>query len=323
MRQKPQMPWLPPKGFDQLTLESYQRGLWEDLGNGLISKTVKAKVTEVILQSNGEPDDDGLVRLSVETTNAGNHPRIHYAEDDIVSESSPVLKDNKLDTKALKVQFLAIDPTGKNMTGPAVTWANKLVLRTDFDEGKRVVTLKVAPRIAEDSIKYTIDGSEPRNGTLYAAPIPIGKEAVTIHVFAEVQGIEAKREFKFSKAGSDEIPIKRDKPADLIAPKQKQLDNAGKVYEGIRLAKEKKITFEQVMLMIGSAPQAINLALGEITITAEYLEKTLTHLQELLPSNAPVILKFKRLHAPTGFDLEQFIKTLGIEVAPGEVVQDD
>lgn len=323
MRQKPQMPWLPPKGFDQLTLESYQRGLWEDLGNGLISKTVKPKATEVILQSSGEPDDEGWVRLNVEATNAGNHPRIHYAEDGIVSESSPVLKDNKLDTKALKVQFLAVDPTGKNITGPAVTWNNKLVLRTDFDEAKRLVVLKVAPKVAEDSIKYTVDGSEPRNGTPYAAPIPIGKEAATIHAFAEVHGIEAKREFKFPKAGSDEIPIKRDKPADLVTPKQKQLDNAGKTYEGIKLAKEKKITFEQVMLQIGSAPQSINLALGEISITAEYLEKTLAHLQELLPPNAPVILKFKRLHAPTGFDLEQFVKTLGIDVAPGEVVQDD
>src|SRR5690606_25167449 len=80
LRQKTQMPWLPPKGFDQLTLEAYQRGLLEDLGNGLISKTVKPKATEVILQSSGDPDDEGWVRLSVEATNAGNHPRIHYPE---------------------------------------------------------------------------------------------------------------------------------------------------------------------------------------------------------------------------------------------------
>ena len=32
MKQKTQMPWLPSRGFDQLAIEAYQRGVWEDLG---------------------------------------------------------------------------------------------------------------------------------------------------------------------------------------------------------------------------------------------------------------------------------------------------
>ena len=73
----------------------------------------KPKTTEVIISENSSPDDSGTVRLKIDVVNAGNSPRIHYAEDGDVSESSPVLSDSTLATKALRVQFLAVDPTGK------------------------------------------------------------------------------------------------------------------------------------------------------------------------------------------------------------------
>ena len=34
MKQKTQMPWILSKGFDELKQIAYQRGIWEDLGNG-------------------------------------------------------------------------------------------------------------------------------------------------------------------------------------------------------------------------------------------------------------------------------------------------
>ena len=44
MRQKTQMPWLPPKGLDELIMEACKRGAWEDLGNGYITKKPKPKL---------------------------------------------------------------------------------------------------------------------------------------------------------------------------------------------------------------------------------------------------------------------------------------
>jgi len=38
MKQKTQIPWLPSKGFDQLAQEAFQRGIWEDLNNGYLTK---------------------------------------------------------------------------------------------------------------------------------------------------------------------------------------------------------------------------------------------------------------------------------------------
>ena len=320
MKQKTQMPWLPIRGFDQLAIEAYQRGIWEDLGNGYITKQPKPKTTEVIICEESLPDDSGTVRLKIDVANAGNSPRIHYAEDAEVSENSPVLSDNTLATRALRVQFLAVDPTGKNQTGTPKTWKNRLILRNRFDEVSRTVELFVAPK---GSIKYTLDGSEPRNGTDYTEPIQLDDEETTIYVFTECDGIEEKRNFNFPAAGANNVHIIAEEPAVLYGVSPKRLDSSSKTYEGLKMAKEKKIEFEQVMLMVGSAPKAINLTLGEMKISAEFIEKELAHLQTLLSPDAPVIMTFKKAYTHTGYDLEQFAKQLGIEIGNGEVEQNE
>ena len=319
MKQKTQMPWLPSKGFDLLLQEAFQRGVWEELGNGYITKKPKPKMTEVMVFADSSPDDTGKVRLKIDVVNAGNSPRIHYQEDGSVTEKSPVLSDNSLSTNALRVQFLAVDPTGKNQTGNPTTWTNKLTIRNRFDEVSRKVELFVAPR---GSVRYTLDGSEARNGSEYTGPILLSAEASSVYVFAESEGLEEKVVFRFAESGSKEILIVRDKPAQLQSTTPKRLDNSAKTYEGLKIAKEKSITFEQVTIMIGSAPRVIHLSMGEMKIDAEFIEKELAHLQTLVPPEAPVVMQFKKAYTTTGHDLEQFAKSMGIELSIGEVIQE-
>src|SRR2546425_7238020 len=132
--EQPGMPWLPPKGLDTLKSIACNRGLWEDLGNGYVTKKPKKKRTSVQVIAESEPDDEGKVRLRVNPQNAGPAPRIHVADDGPVSEKSPQLKDASLTTKALRVNFLAVDPSGQYETGDVVTWSNKLVLRNRLTE---------------------------------------------------------------------------------------------------------------------------------------------------------------------------------------------
>lgn len=110
LRQKTQMPWLPVKGFEMLLQEAYQRGLWEDLGNGLVTRKPKPKTTWATVMSMSDSDDKGVMGIKVETVNAGNAPRVHFTEDAKVTDQSPVLKENTLDTDALRVHFLVVDP---------------------------------------------------------------------------------------------------------------------------------------------------------------------------------------------------------------------
>lgn len=319
MKQKAQMPWLPCRGFDQLVVEACQRGVWEDLGNGYITKKPRPKTTQVIISEDSSPDDSGTVRLKVDVANAGNSPRIHYAEDSEVSEKSPLLSDNVLSTNALRVQFLAVDPTGKNQTGTPTTWKNHLIIRNKFDEVSRKLELLVAPKGA---IRYTLDGSEPRNGIEYTDPIALYEGVTTVNVFAECDGLEERREFKFAESGKKKVPLIKDKPATLYSPSPKKLDSASKTYTGLKRAKEKSIEFEQVMLNVGSAPKTVCLTLGEMKVTAEFIEKELSHLQSILPTDAPVVMTFKKAYMKTGYDLEQFSKELGIDIQPGEVEQE-
>jgi hypothetical protein len=318
MKQVTQMPWLPSKGFDLLLQEALMRGSWEDLGNGTITKQPRPKTTNVLIQEASDPDDTGTCRLKLESQNAGKAPRIHYAEDGPVSDASPVLSDNTLSSNALRVQFLAVDPTGASVTGSPVTWVNELTVRSRLDEVTRTVQLTVAPR---GTIRYTLDGTEAREGTAYSAPISIGKDAANIQVYAECDGLEAKRSFNFAASGSDEVMLVKDKPAQLFGSTPKKLDSSAKAHEGIRLAKEKGITFQNVTLTLGTAPKVVQLVLGDIKVDAEFIENTLPHLHGLLEADAPLVMSFKRVHTPTGHDLEQFAKGVGIELVNEEIVQ--
>ena len=159
--EQPGMPWLPPKGLETLKAIACNRGLWEDLGNGYITRKPRKKTTSVQVIAESGPDDGGQVRLRINPQNAGPAPRIHYAEDATVSEASAQIKDQILVTSALRVNFLVVDPSNQYETGEVVTWSNKLVLRNFLHDpnGTRAVELLVAP---QGNIRYTLDGSEPR-----------------------------------------------------------------------------------------------------------------------------------------------------------------
>jgi hypothetical protein len=312
------MPWLPPKGLDLLLQEACQRGLWEDLGNGVFTKKPRQKTTAVMVMADAHGNDQGEVRLKVEALNSGPAPRIHYQEDGQVTLNSPVLKDQVLVTQALRVQFLAIDPSGKHPTGEAHTWSNTLVLRNWLDETARTVALFVAPR---GQIRYTLDGSEPRHGTVYSEPIALGPEATTVYVFAECEGLEARRNFSFAASGSKEVVIARDKPAQMVSALPKKLDSTAKTYAALKVAKERHITFEQVSLILGHSPKLIHLNVVDMPVDADFIERTLAHFQPLMPLEAPVVLNFKKVNTPSGYDLEHFARALGIELVQSEVVQ--
>ena len=318
-RQKTQMPWLPTsRGLDTLIQEACQRGVWEDLQNSYISKKPKPKTTEVIVTQTDSPDDEGYVNLKIDTINAGSNPIIHYAEDGEVTKNSPTLTDNKLRTNAVRVQFLAIDPTERNETGHPKNWVTEPVVRNRFDEINRTVELFVAPK---GEIKYTLDGSEPRNGMTYASAISIGDEETTIYVFANCLGVEVKRNFPFPAKGKDEVALIKDKPAVMNANRPKRLENA-RAFDGLSLAKQKNISFENVTLTLMQESQSISVSFN-LKMTAEKLEEQINAFRPLFPNdgNINITMTFRKANAHSGFDMDEFVKTLSIEVIATEIEQ--
>lgn len=321
-RQLTQMPWLPLKGLDSLIHEACKRGQWDDLGNGFITKTPRPRATEVSVIPETNPDDSGTVRLRVSSSNAGSSPVLYYLEgeeDDeaLIEKNGKILSDEVLSTNALKATFLAVDSSGKSPTGKPRVWINKLTIRNKFDEASRKLELLVAPR---GEIRFTLDGSEPRHGTKYEGPFLLGDDVTQVEVFAECEGLEEKRRFTFPARGKKEIPLKRDSPAQLhTSASPKRLDNATKTYRALKMAQERNIGFDGVNISIGSN---IHLTVTELPVQADFIEKTLSSLQALLPADAPVVMSFKKAIFQTGFDLEQFVQEFGIELKSGEVLQD-
>lgn len=328
-KQRPRMPWLPPKGLEQLKTIAIQKGIWEDLGNGHVTHTPPKKKTSVQVMEDSVSNDEGLVRLRINAINAGPSARIHYQEEGAVSTSSAVLKEDVLETKALRVQFLAVDPNNQFETGDAVTWSNTLRVRSKMTAGeKRSIELFVAPR---GDVKYTTDGSEPRNGTAYTGPFEISNDALTLLVFAEADGLEVKEKFSYPKveegggagggSGPVEIPlvVKDDKPLTVKA--DCDFTSRTEAYRFVEALKEYKGTAQQVRLMVGQSPQIASLSVGEVDTNAEILELHMNSLSELLGASSSMVLKTKGMSFPTGQLFKAFADKAGLKFSNDEIEQ--
>ena len=322
-KQRPKMPWLPPRGLDTLKSIAVQRGVWEDLGNGHVSHTPAKKKTAVQVVPETSPDDEGVVLLRVNALNAGQTARIHYAEDGPVSTASPVLKDDTLKTKAYRVQFLAVDPSGQYDTGDASTWTNRLTIRALFEADSRTVALFVAPPA---ELKYTLDGSEPRNGENYAAPIHLDENAAKLLVFAEGAGLEAKERFEYAavrragesaaKAGIVLDPVRPARLNRIVS-----LGSRQDVYQVIALLKERQAKVEKVAAVVGNNPAVVQFFLGDTPADGAYLEGVLNQISACLPADASMSLKIHRFEFQTGQDLLDLAQKIGFEPAENDFTQ--
>jgi len=314
------MPWLPPRGLDTLKSIACNRGLWEDLNNGYITKSPKKKRTSAQVIAEPELGDEGKVRLRVNPQNAGPAPRIYYAEDSQVSESSQHLKDLVFTSSALRVNFLVCDPSGQYETGDPVTWSNTLVLRNKLSEqdGKRTVELFVAPK---GGIRYTLDGSEAREGTEYDGPVAIGDGDILLRVFAESDGLEAKSEFRFPAKGKKGVQIDDVKPGRLISRTGRKLDSRSKTFQGLKQAAEKSATFEGIALTVGQGNQMIAVNVGDIAVEAQFVEALLSKVLEKFTPDTPVTMTFRKGNFSSGHDIKDFAEKLGFDLQIGDVEQ--
>ncbi len=318
--EQPGMPWLPPKGLDTLLGLACNRGLWEDLKNGYVTKKPKKKRTSAQVTVESGPDDQGRVRLRVEPQYAGPAPRVHYAEDAPLTDACPQLQDQALTTSALRVSFKVADPSGQYEIGDPVVWTNKLVLRNRLAENgaQRSVELFVAPR---GDIRYTLDGREPRDGAEYQGPIPIGSGELLLRAFAEAEGLEAKAEFRFPAVGEKEVPIDPVKPGRIVSRTGRKLDSRAKTFEGLKQAAERAVTFEGISLTVGQGSQMIGVNVGDIPVEGSFIEALLTKVLEKFTPDTPVTMTFRKAHFLSGHDLKDFAAKLGVELKLGDVEQ--
>ncbi len=325
--QEPGMPWLPPgtAGIEQVKALALSRGIWEDLGNGYISRQPKPKQTGLVISPETDADDQGIVRLRLSPQNAGPSPRIHFQEEGPVGTNSPVADDSSFSTKALWVEFLVVDSTGQHQQGPTIQWKNQLVLRHKLldSTNPRRVELYIAPR---GEVWYTLDGSEPRNGRPYNDGFPIGDEAVRLMVFGKADALEVKEHFPIPAKVTDpekSVQIDENKTATIQRGTQFKLDSRAKTFELLELGKTMQLVLAGLHLSIGTGPSAITLTIANREVNAAYLLGILNAITEAdaVSPSEPIALGFKKATFRSGKELLEFSERAGFVLQTGDVLQ--
>ena len=329
-----EMPLLPagPQGLDDLKRQAFRRERWEDLGNGSITREPRPRRTSLQWTQEYGPDDSGLVRLAVEPVDGGPWPEIHYAEDGAVTEESPCLTNGRLETRALRVEFLVKDPTGKFETGDVKCWRNELRLRVNRRPGTGQAELLLAPARPDIPIRYTLDGSNPRDGLLYEGPLEVDSGEVRIEAFAEHEGLEVKESFKLPAerdgGKNGHAALRPDAPARLESSGAYKSPGVSAA-AALDKAEEGGIAFREVQLLFGSGEQSAQLKLGRLEIPAGRLKSLAGAILApedgggpLLPDSAGMELRFKTCLAPDGRALERFLKEAAIAYQSEELRQD-
>ena len=322
------MYFLPSGDLEKIKTRAINEGLWEDLGNGYVTKKPKPKQAGVQVTPVGKMQDDGSTVLQIGIINASpDTTSVHYAEDGEVTEASPKLSDDKLTTKALRVAFLAVDHSGRTQKGAPFVWSNKLMVQWEIApgaQGKRVVTLKALPRT--EVLRYTLNGAEPRNGVEYSAPFTVGPDAAVLLVFAEASGLESKADFRIPQAagggtgtgggnggGADpEPPL--NKPVAFPTQRNAQITSREKVFAALVKATERNIEFTDVVLRIQEGSAYGQFGLQGQSAKADRVQQALTMLAEGFSPSTPVTMQF-RAQFPTGQDLIDFAGALDLSYA--------
>jgi hypothetical protein len=184
-----QVDWylVPLGGHETMKTRAFTQDVWRDDGGDYIKKgPFPQDPTSVQAQLDFRDPSTGRCSLRIVARHAD---RVHYEEaGSPATVNSPVVQNGRLETSALKVSFLAIDTNDRHQRGPVVEWQNSIEVKYDvrYLNGAHQVTLKAVP---QGTIRYSLDGSDPRNGAIYNEPFPVPPGTRLVQAVAEQSDI--------------------------------------------------------------------------------------------------------------------------------------
>jgi phenylpyruvate tautomerase PptA (4-oxalocrotonate tautomerase family) len=323
----PIWPWMPgASGLDTLKAEALKQGRWRLGEDGYIEKGPfpKDKATVNVSVVNVKPDTGETV-LSLTPRYAGESPVVYWSTKPDVSE-----KDHKVDdldnfgTVEGTLFFWVKDTTGQHESTAATRWLADLKIRHQIEPAadKRRVVLAATPRA---DLFYTLDGSNPKDGTRYNAPFEIGPASYRLLVFARAGEANKTADFQIPASGDKTVQIKDSKPARLQS-KRVTLDTTDRVFGVINRFRDQPGTrFKGVRVEIGEGENTVTVRFQEREVTAAIIEGVVNSLREVLgePEALINIAIADGVQFDTGFALKEFARLAGIELRPGDVSQEN
>jgi len=179
--------------------------------------------------------------------------------------------------------------------------------------------------VPQADIYYTLNGSNPKEGTRYEAPFEIGEEAYRLLVFAKAGEATKNTEFSIPASGDKRVQIDDHKPARLIDTKRVNLDNTEKVFAVINRFRDRSNTLlKGVRIQIGEGENTVQIRFHERQVTAQMIEETVNALRKVLGDDqAQISIDIVGgIQFGDGYALKEFAELSGLQLKPGDVIQE-
>lgn len=323
----PTWPWMPgARGLDVLRDEALKQGRWRQTPEGHIEKgPFPAEKTSVNVTVLGTSRETSETSLSLTPRNAGDSPRVYVLKSAAVSEQDEQVQDlEDYRTTEATLYFIAVDSTGKYETGPATRWTADLTIRHEVHRvaDVRKVELRCTPAA---EMRFTLDGTNPKEGTVYAQPFPVPAKGCTILIAAKAGEVEKSARIQIPSAGDDRVIIDDRKPARLADAKRVSIDTTDKAFGFIQRFRDRTDTLLRgVQIILGEGESAVQVRFNERELTAAAIETAIRGIRAALGDEqaAVQILIKGGVSFGDGFALKEFAEVAGIELKPGDVIQD-
>ena len=316
--------WHKADALELLKADCFRKDVWRDDGGGYIKKGPFEKpATEVTFQLVSRDENTGKVKLRLNPVNADTL----YAETGAVATSaSSKLEGRDYETTAIEVSFLAVDSTGEHKTGDAVTWRNSITIKSKaYMKGEdMMVELESYPKVP---IRYTTDGSNPRNGGgAYNGPFVVSKGTLVVQAFAEQVGSISKEKIS-SDIHQRNIPWgQRPYQPDPVKPatwnKNHELNSSPASYGFISRLKKYEAEVSGSSVMVNQDDRKwIEINFGEdVVLSPEKLEAVVNEFRDML-ENATVTIKAEKLQFKDGQKLMDYSGEVQMNPTQDEVAQ--
>jgi len=320
--------WLPGNnGLENLKNEAIKQGRWRHGNDGYIEKGPFPKEkTTVNITVQSYNTETGETTLHIVPRHAGSSPVVYYANTPDVSPQSSKVEDLDIFiTKAATLYFLVVDTEGRHETGEAKRWVAELKVRRDVKPiaDKRQVTLDCQP---PGEIRFTLDGTNPKeNGQPYSVPFEIDQRAMKLLVYVCAEEANVRAEFFIPAGNMEAAPIDDAKPARLVETKKISLDTTEKVYQVINAFRRRPVSFKGVTVQIGDGAETVSIRFQEREITADTIEKAIEGIRAALgcADDAVTVTIKSGAKFDSGLALKDFTKISGIELIPGDIIQEE
>lgn len=323
----PTWPWMPgARGLEVLRDEALKQARWRQTPEGHIEKgPFPAEKTSVNVTLLGTNRETGETSLSLTPRNAGDSPRVYVAMTAAVSDRDLQVQDlEDFGTSEATLYFIAVDSSGRYEAGPPTRWTADLTIRHEVHKvaDRRKVELRCTPHA---EMRFTLDGTNPKEGTVYAEPFTVPPRGCAILIAAKAGEVEKSTKIQIPPAGDDRVIIDDRKPARLAETKRVSIDTTDKAFGFIQRFKDRADTLLRgVQIILGEGENAVQIRFNERVLTAAAIETAIKGIRQALGDDRAAVQILVRggVTFGDGFALKEFAEVAGIELKVGDVIQD-